>query len=396
VPDDSEDVPAGAVLAELLEESPEDLYEHAPCGYLSTLLDGTIVKVNQTFLSWTGYQADDLVPSRKFSQLLTAGGRIFFETHYAPMLQMQGSVREIAVDLVCATGETLPVLLNSVVRHDDSGRAVAIRTTVFDATERRSYERELLRAKRVAEESEARAALLAETLQRSLIPPTPPEIPGLGVAAAYRPAGLGDQVGGDFYDVFATGRNEWAVTLGDVCGKGPEAATVTALARYTIRAAAMGTRRPTLVLAMLNEALLRQRAERFCTVIYARLQTIQGHWRVTVSSGGHPPAIRLAADGAVATLGRAGDLLGVHDQPVLHDVRADLGGRETLLFFTDGVTEGRRDREFYGEDRLFALLRSCRGLGAAELVDAVVSDVVDFQRGATRDDIAVLAVQVPA
>jgi len=396
VADDGEDGPPCAVLAELLEESPEDLYEHAPCGYLSTLLDGTIVKVNETFLSWTGYRADDLVRSRKFSQLLTAGGRIFYETHYAPMLQMQGSVREIAVDLVCATGETLPVLLNSVVRHDDSGRAVAVRTTVFDATERRSYERELLRAKRAAEDSEARAALLAETLQRSLIPPTPPEIPGLGVAAAYRPAGLGDQVGGDFYDVFATGRNDWAVTLGDVCGKGPEAATVTALARYTIRAAAMGTRRPTRVLAMLNEALLRQRAERFCTVIYARLQTVQGHWRVTVSSGGHPPAIRLAADGSVAPLGRAGDLLGVHDQPILHDVRAELRPRETLLFFTDGVTEGRRDREFYGEDRLFALLRSCRGLGPAELVDAVVSDVVDFQRGATRDDIAVLAVQVPA
>jgi sigma-B regulation protein RsbU (phosphoserine phosphatase) len=353
------------------------------------------VKVNQTFLEWTGYRAEDLVGTRTFAQLLTPGGRIFYETHYAPLLRMQGSVREIAVDLVCPEGQTLPVLLNSVLKCNAEGVPVLSRTTIFDATERRSYERELLRAKHAAEESEARAALLAETLQRSLIPPAPPVIPGLEVAAAYRPAGLGDQVGGDFYDIFETGRNDWAVVLGDVCGKGPEAASVTALARYTVRAASMRSRRPGRILAHLNEALLLQHAERFCTVVYARLQKVQGQWRVTVGSGGHPLPIRVTPDGTVAPFGRPGDLIGVHETLLIHESRTELRPGETLVFFSDGATEGRCGDEFYGEDRLLRWLQACAGASAAELVDAVVSDVVDFQKGHPRDDLAVVAVQVP-
>jgi sigma-B regulation protein RsbU (phosphoserine phosphatase) len=385
----------GVAFADLLEDSAEDLYENAPCGYLSTLLDGTIVKVNQTFVRWTGYRAEDLIGTRRFSQLLSPGGRIFYETHYAPMLRMQGSVREIALDLVCPVGETLPVLLNSVLKCDAEGVPVLIRTTVFDATERRSYERELLRAKQAAEESEARAALLAETLQRSLIPPALPRIPGLELAASYRPAGLGDQVGGDFYDVFETAANDWAVALGDVCGKGPEAATVTALARYTLRAAAVRRRRPSRILSTLNEALLVQRAERFCTVLYARMQRVQGRWRVTFASGGHPLPVHVTADG-VAAIGRPGSLIGVLDDPELHDTRVELRPRETLVFYTDGVTEARCGDDFYGEERLLRLLRSAAGGSAAELVDAVTTDVIDFQEGTTRDDLAVLAVRAPA
>jgi len=382
-------------FAELLEDSAEDLYENAPCGYLSALLDGTIVKVNQTFLRWTGYRAEDLVGNRKFSELLSAGGRIFYETHYAPMLRMQGSVREIAVDLVCPAGGTLPVLLNAALKYNADGVPVLTRTTVFDATERRSYERELLRAKKAAEESEARAALLAETLQRSLIPPALPKIAGLDLAASYRPAGLGDQVGGDFYDVFETASNDWAVTLGDVCGKGPEAATVTALARHTVRAAAMRGRRPSRILNTLNEALLLQRAERFCTVAYARLQRVHSRWRVTLTSGGHPLPIHVTADGVAAT-GRPGDLIGVHDHPELHDTRMELRPRETLVFYTDGVTEARSGNEFYGEDRLLRVLRAASGGSAAEIVDAVSTEVVEFQDGMTRDDLALLAVQAAA
>ena len=385
----------GVSFTDLLEDSAEDLYENAPCGYLSTLLDGTIVKVNQTFVRWTGYRAEDLVGSRRFSQLLSPGGRIFYETHYAPMLRMQGSVREIALDLVCPAGGTLPVLLNSVLKCDAEGVPVLVRTTVFDATERRSYERELLRAKQAAEESEARAALLAETLQRSLIPPALPRISGLELAASYRPAGLGDQVGGDFYDVFETAANDWAVTLGDVCGKGPEAATVTALARYTLRAAAVRGRRPSRILTTLNEALLVQRAERFCTVLYARLQRVQGRWRVTFASGGHPLPVHVTADG-VAAIGRPGHLIGVLDDPELFDTRVELRPRETLVLYTDGVTEARCGDDFYGEERLLRLLRSAAGVSAAELVDTVTTDVIDFQEGTTRDDLAVLALRAPA
>jgi PAS domain S-box-containing protein len=133
------------------EESAEDLYENAPCGYLSTLPGGMICRVNQTFLTWTGYQREDLVGRRRFQDLLTAGGRIFHETHYAPLLRMQGTVREIAVDVIAADGRRLPVLINSVLKKDEDGDPLLVRTTVFNATDRKEYERELLRARQKAE-----------------------------------------------------------------------------------------------------------------------------------------------------------------------------------------------------------------------------------------------------
>ena len=137
------------------EESAEDLYENAPCGYLSAAPDGTIARVNATFLRWTGYRREELVGVRRFQDLLTAGGRIYHETHYAPLLRMQGTVREIALEIVTADGRRLPVLVNSVLRRDADGAPQMIRTTVLDATERRLYERELLTARdreRVARE----------------------------------------------------------------------------------------------------------------------------------------------------------------------------------------------------------------------------------------------------
>jgi PAS domain S-box-containing protein len=137
----------------LLEESAEDLYENAPCGYLSALPGGTIVKVNQTFLTWTGHRREDLVGRRRFQDLLTAGGRIFHETHYAPLLQMQGAVREIAVEIVCADGRRLPALINSVLTKDAAGKPLVVRTTVFNATDRKEYERELVRERQRAEQA---------------------------------------------------------------------------------------------------------------------------------------------------------------------------------------------------------------------------------------------------
>jgi len=136
-----------------LEESLEDLYENAPCGYLSCLPDGTIIKINRTLLAWTGYEHDALVGRRKFRDLLTTGYKIFHETHYAPLLHIQGFASEIALDLVCADRRSLPVLINSVQRRDESGRPILVRTTVCDVTDRRSYERELLKARKIAEQS---------------------------------------------------------------------------------------------------------------------------------------------------------------------------------------------------------------------------------------------------
>jgi sigma-B regulation protein RsbU (phosphoserine phosphatase) len=382
---------------EQVDECAEDLYDNAPCGYFSALPDGTIVKVNQTLLTWTGYTRNELIGRRRFSELLSAGGRIFYETHYSPLLRMQGTVKEIALDLVCADGRVMPVLVNSVLKQDGTDVPCVIRTTVFEATDRRRYERELLAARQRAEQAEARARLLAQTLQDSLIPPAPPRIPGLDIAAVYRPAGRGDEVGGDFYDVFETARGDWAVILGDVCGKGAQAAGITALARYTARATAMRTRRPGLVLASLNEALVRQNTARFCTVVYARLRIglRGGPVRLTISSGGHPLPVRLSKAEPPTPVGTPGPLLGVLDAVDLPETTVELVPGDVVVFHTDGVTEGRRGREFFGDGRLDRLLSSWRDRDADTIASRIVEEVLAFQSGHPRDDIALVVVKVP-
>ena len=144
------------------DEDPGDLYEHAPCGYLTMLPDGTIVRVNQTFLSWTGYRRSDLVGRRRFRDLLSPGDQIYHETHYAPLLSMQDDVHEVAFDMICADGRRLPILVNSILGRDPQGLPRAVRTTVFNATERRGYEKELLAARRTAEASERRLRVLQQ------------------------------------------------------------------------------------------------------------------------------------------------------------------------------------------------------------------------------------------
>jgi PAS domain S-box-containing protein len=148
-------------FAALLEESARDLYEHAPCGYLSTTPEGTIVKTNETFLRWTGYERAAVVGEMRFADLLAPGDRIYFETHVRPLLHLQGGVHEIAVEIVCADGRRLPALVNAEVHADELGTPLLVRTTVLNATERREYERELLRARREAE-ARARAASALE------------------------------------------------------------------------------------------------------------------------------------------------------------------------------------------------------------------------------------------
>lgn len=147
--------------AGLLEEDPVELYEHAPVGYVSSLVEGTIVKANKTLLDWTGHTRDQLVGQARLHDLLAPGDRMYLETHVGPLLQMQGAVFEIAAELVRTDGSRIAVLMNSVLVRDESGAARVVRTTFFDASDRRRYERELLRARAEAE-SRARAALALE------------------------------------------------------------------------------------------------------------------------------------------------------------------------------------------------------------------------------------------
>jgi PAS domain S-box-containing protein len=153
-----------SVDAKQLIETAEELYEDAPCGYLSTLPDGTIVRANQTILNWLGYQREDLT-GRHIQDLLSGGGRIFYDTHFGPLLHIQGFVHEIAFDLKCADGRQLPVLVNIAQKRDTGGQPVVNRITVFNATDRRKYERELLLARRRAEEVTEEIRRLNETLE---------------------------------------------------------------------------------------------------------------------------------------------------------------------------------------------------------------------------------------
>jgi PAS domain S-box-containing protein len=150
------------VDAALVEESAEDLCEHAPCAYLTTLPDGTMVRVNRTFVEWTGYSREALLAGKKIQTLLSIGSRIYYETHYAPLLRMQGVANEIALEVVRDDGRILPVLVNSRQKRDAAGTPLLNRITLFDSTDRRRYEHELLLARRKAEQvAKDKADLLA-------------------------------------------------------------------------------------------------------------------------------------------------------------------------------------------------------------------------------------------
>jgi sigma-B regulation protein RsbU (phosphoserine phosphatase) len=201
-------------------------------------------------------------------------------------------------------------------------------------------------------------------------------------------------VGGDFYDVFQVAVDDWVVCIGDVCGKGVDAAVVTALVRYTLRGSAVRLASPSEMLRDLNVALLRNRSDRFCTVGVLRLRRQGGGWTATVSSGGHPPAVLLRLVAPARPLGEPGSLLGVMEAVELHDATIPLEPGDTVLLYTDGVPEARRNGEFYGEPRLVQVAEENLGR-AAGLTDALLSDVLAFQGGHARDDIAIVAVRVP-
>ncbi|MBP2363900.1 MULTISPECIES: PP2C family protein-serine/threonine phosphatase [Streptomyces] len=394
---DQEQLPFSA----LLEDSAEDLYENAPCGYLSTLLDGRIAKVNQTLLQWLGYRREELVGRKQFSDLLTIGGKLYHETHFSPLLQMQGGISGIALELRTADGSRLPVLVTSTVKQDSDGQPLLIRTTLLDARDRRTYERELLRARQEADLERERLQRLATTLQRTLIPPALEPVPGLEVAAQYHFASP-DEVGGDFYDLFPLAPGRWGFFMGDVRGKGAGAAVVTSLARYTLRAAAVSDPVPVTVLANLNSALNREFQEdepRFCTVIFGLL-TLDGEdmgFHVVLAGGGHPPAVLLRADGSADYLPTpGGQLVGVVPDAQFTTAAVELGPGDTLLLYTDGLTEARTPDPGgrYGDE---ALLEFARGLAPTSAPGAVeaLNELLDSFGEGLDDDTALLAMGVP-
>ncbi|MGW4548173.1 PP2C family protein-serine/threonine phosphatase [Streptomyces violaceorubidus] len=420
------------------EDSAEELYDAAPCGFLSTAMDGTVTKVNATLLDWLGLRRREVVGRMRFADLLTVGGKLYHETHFAPLLSLRGEIGGIALQMRTATGGRLPVLVSAAVKKDADGEPVLIRTTVFDASERRAYEEELLRRRRAADEarelaeaarreaeaarreaeaarsrSEADRARLTDALavlQQALLPAELPTVPGLDVASYYYTASP-DRLGGDFYDLFALGAGRWAFFLGDVSGKGPKAAAVTSLTRYTLRAAVFHDSDPVSALATLNAVLYDRyglKADpRHCTAVVGVVEPDDDRGRTTVrlASGGHPPALVLRAGAPVDGPGRAdylttpgGMLVGALPDAVFTPATAVLYPGDTLLLYTDGLTEARTDPErttLYGDERLrdFAARQASTAPGD---VIAAVAALLEKLGDGVDDDTALLALGAPS
>jgi phosphoserine phosphatase RsbU/P len=235
-----------------------------------------------------------------------------------------------------------------------------------------------------------RSKQTTRTLQESLLPATIPDIPSCQLAVRFVPAGEGDLVGGDFYDVFAVGNDHWALVLGDVCGKGATAAAVTGMARWTIRSFAGAPRPPAQLLRALNEALLRQQLDsRFITIVYAlvRVEAEQAH--ITLACAGHPPAILVSDAGEPSILSARGDLLGVWSAIRLDQVELRLDPGESLLLYTDGVSDRGPGAESSPQQALHTLPATA---SAGQLADTLAREAVRGA-GARSDDVAIVALR---
>ena len=234
---------------------------------------------------------------------------------------------------------------------------------------------------------------IARTLQRTLLPRRLPEIPGIQIGAFYQPAGVAQtEVGGDFYDVFEAGDEAWGVVVGDVCGKGVEAAALTGMARHTLRGSALRDPAPSAALENLNRVMVREDGERFCTVALGRLEHSGPGFRLTVACGGHPSPFVVRADGRVETVGVPGSLLGVFEDVEIRERTIELGSGDQAVFYTDGLVDARHPTPL-DEPALRELASACRDSTAQETVDRLGA-AVDDPSGEAPDDVCILAIRV--
>ncbi|WCB96557.1 hypothetical protein DSM104299_05318 [Baekduia alba] len=255
----------------------------------------------------------------------------------------------------------------------------------------------------VAEELARRAAIaveharihaarthIATTLQRSLLPPRLPVIPGLAIAARFRAAGTATEVGGDFYDLFE-GRGKWMVMMGDVTGKGPGAAAITSLARYTMRTVAQYEDDPTAMLRRLNATLGADPERRqICTAVCVGIRdVVDGKVGLEIVCAGHPaPLLVSSVDGSVRPVGRSGTLLGAFPEGRWTPTTVELGVGDSLVLYTDGVTDTRGAEGRFGGERLEALLAAIGPVEPDAIAGGIDAALMEF--GEQRDDVAVL------
>lgn len=311
-------------------------------------------------------------------------------------------------------GRPLAELLPQPTVHEPGGEltlAVDGQPRTFDVRRQPLADRgrtagELLVLRDVTERTDAEArlrALLAErsrvaaALQCSLVPGALPRVPGLAHAARYAPAGDGREIGGDFYDLFPLGAQGWAVVLGDVSGKGAEAAAVTARIRYTLRAYAEAGRPPSAVLRAANEVLLRDSAdERYATVAYAVVERDGDGWDGALCLAGHHRPLLRRRGGRVEPVGEPGTALGLLDEPELVDAGLRMRPEDVLCLFTDGLVEARHGRDLFGEERAAAVLGASCPDRLDDVAQRVEAAARHFAGGSLGDDLALLLLRADA
>ena len=323
-------------------------------------------------------------------------------------------IPEITQALIDAANITDPELLAVVERLQLSsvmtvpliarGRTIGALTMVWAESGKRYSEDDL----RLGEDLASRAAIaidnarlyrerdhIARSLQERLLPKTLPRIPGVDVAARYLPAGDILQAGGDFYDLFEMDDGSWKAVIGDVCGKGPEAAALMGFVRFTTRAASRQDTKPSEALVKLNTALLEELETgngEFCTAAVVRIRPHDGGVRLTVAVAGHPLPLVLRANGDVEEAGTPGTLLGVFEAIDVTDTIVDLHAGDALVMLTDGVLEAGRDPDW--DDKVVPrLLASCTELSPDATADRIKAAVADLDDRRT-DDVAVLVMKV--
>ncbi len=340
------------------------------------------------------YDTSELSTERGIGRVIFSGVSELYPEITDEML-VQGAVDEAHLRLLRGVGFRSALVAPLRAR----GKSLGVMTLVTAESLRRFDESDL----EFAEELAARAAVavdnarlatarreIAETLQRSLLPDAVPEIEGWSVATMYRPASMSDEVevGGDFYDFFETPRG-WLVLLGDVTGRGVEAASMTSLVRHGARFLAKDEDSPAMILTRLNEALREQSGLSLCSALCARLQD----GRIVLSSAGHPAPLIIRDDGRVREIGSPGPLLGGWEGTSWKDQEVAVDRDETLLMYTDGVTDARGEHDRFGSRRLARLLKENAGAGPPELLDRLQAALDGFQVEGHSDDTGAVALR---
>lgn len=365
----------------------EELFEDAPCGYLITDLDGKIIKLNRALESLTGLNSGQL-RAKRFQDLLSPGGRIYHETHYAPLLHMQGFVREVAVDLAHATGSRVPVLISSVLRRDEAGAPTGVTTIVFPATDRRRYEQQLMYARERDHDT-------AQRLQRSLLAGAAPSAPGIEIAMAYRSGVTHLEVGGDWHDAFwLTEPLTLALVVGDVVGSGIDAAAAMGQLRSAVRAFALAGMGPSDILVAVDEYSRKHEVGKAATLAYAQIDIPSREIRF--ASAGHPPPMLLTT-GQLPTLmweGRSPPIAAYVREPAIRgEAQHTLEPGTGLLLYTDGLVE-RRSASF--DDGLETLRQMVATFQDQPLATMTAELIRTLRDDAHPDDVCLLAMRLRA